>query len=320
MPLLGKKLLALLAMISLFTSGCDGCLGSRGSNPTPNPTRTHPSAAQSNGIDPALLAKAEAGDPEAERQVGVEYANGKMVPQDFTEAAMWYQKAAEQGNARAQRDMGLLYETGQEHCSGCRQYFPQDYSKAVRWFRTAAEQGDAEAEVNLGLMYGRGEGVPQDDAQANVWFRKAAEQGNATAQFDLGISYRDGLGVQQDHAQAAIWFRKAAEQGYARSKVDLDEIQRENEGSEIRSYWPTTIRVDTDMDSFWLPDEERTCQTYPDYKGRVSVVACNPSGSHRDHNIPVTFWGDPNRDISSDWKCQSEKSIFGDRFVCRAID
>jgi hypothetical protein len=84
----------------------------------------------------------------------------------------------------------------------------------------------------------------------------------------------------------------------------------------LRSYWPTEIRVDTDMDSFWLPDEEQVCQTHPNKDGRVSTVACNASGSHRIHNIPVKFWGDLDRNTISDWKCRRE----GDKFVCRAID
>jgi hypothetical protein len=280
MPLHRNIPFALITLIALFVSGCDGCSGNGGSNRKPTPPPTVSSSFQSNGIDPALLAKAQAGDSAAEYQVGLEYDKGKEVPQDFDKAAMWYQKAA--------------------------------------------EQGDAGAEVNLGLLYGRGEGVPRDEAQANVWFRKAAEQGNATAQFDLGISYRDGKGVPQNYAQSAMWFRKAAEQGDARAKDDLDkiqsEIQSENKGSNSLSYWPTTIRVDTDMDSSWLADEERTCQTYPNDNGRIAVVACNQLGSHRDRNIPVKFWGDPDRNISSNWKCRREKSIFSDTFVCRAID
>jgi len=88
------------------------------------------------------------------------------------------------------------------------------------------------------------------------------------------------------------------------------------EATWLDDYWPTTLRVDTDMDSFWLKDEERTCQTYPDEKGRVAVVACNLTGSHRDHNIPVKFWGGVDRGVVSDWKCRREE----DNFVCRATD
>jgi len=90
--------------------------------------------------------------------------------------------------------------------------------------------------------------------------------------------------------------------------------------AEISSYLSTTIRVDTDMDSFWLPDEERICQSYPDDKGKVSVIGCNPTGTHRDHNIPVKFWGGVERNTTSDWKCRREKDLLSDEFVCRAID
>ena len=91
---------------------------------------------------------------------------------------------------------------------------------------------------------------------------------------------------------------------------------KRNSDAELSSYWPTKVRVDTDMDSFWLNREERTCETYPDAKGRVAVVACNASGSHRDHNIPVTFWGGVDRNTVSDWRCERD----GDRFVCKAIN
>jgi hypothetical protein len=96
-------------------------------------------------------------------------------------------------------------------------------------------------------------------------------------------------------------------------------VMRDESGGErtwIHSYWPTTVRVDSDMDSFWLNNEERTCQTHPDDNGRVAVVACNTSGSHPDHNIPVKFWGGVDRNTVSDWKCRRE----GEGFVCRALD
>jgi hypothetical protein len=90
--------------------------------------------------------------------------------------------------------------------------------------------------------------------------------------------------------------------------------------AEIRSYISTTIRVDTDMESSWLPDEERTCQTYPDGKGRVATVSCNGEASTHAHNIPVKFWGGVDRNAPSDWKCRREKTLLSDEFVCRATD
>jgi hypothetical protein len=95
--------------------------------------------------------------------------------------------------------------------------------------------------------------------------------------------------------------------------------KKRDEDAEVSSYWSTTVRVNTDMDSFWLPDEERTCQTFPDEKGRVATVTCDAT-PHATHNIPVKFWGGVDRNSVSDWKCRREKDLLSDEFVCRATD
>jgi TPR repeat protein len=309
-------------------------------------------ATECKGIDPTLLAKAEAGDAIAQRKLGYAFDLGQGCSQSYALAALWYRKAADQGDAKAQYDLGLLCDKGEG--------VPQDYAQASTWFRKAAEQGNSAAQFYLGSLYDGGHGVTQDPGLAAMWYRKAADQGQASAQYALGRLYDQGEGVPQDYSLAAFWYQKAAEQGHAEAQYfigysyyygqgvsqdrsqgvawwkkaagqgneyaqkSLSAMQREDEGgnlsTKLRSYWSTTIRVDADMDSFWLPDEERTCKTYPDDKGRVSVVACNASGTHRDHNIPVTFWGDLDRNIISDWKCRREKGIFKDEFVCRAIN
>jgi len=128
------------------------------------------------------------------------------------------------------------------------------------------------------------------------------------------MSFDNGHYWWQDDGRCA-----ATEQKKREAEQKAEQNQRD-EDAQLSSYWPTTIRVDTDMDSFWLPDEERICQTYPNDKGRVATVACNASGSHRDHNIPVKFWGGLERNIVSDWKCRRDKDILSDEFICRAID
>ena len=54
-------------------------------------------------------------------------------------------KQAEAGDAKAQFDIGSMYETG----SGVK----QDYAEAAKWYRKAAERGDARAQYNLCLLY-----------------------------------------------------------------------------------------------------------------------------------------------------------------------
>ena len=55
------------------------------------------------------------------------------------------------GNADAQFNLGLMYESGESA--------PKDAEQDVSWFRKAAEQGDSGAQFNLGVMYSNGEGA-----------------------------------------------------------------------------------------------------------------------------------------------------------------
>ncbi len=62
---------------------------------------------------------------------------------DYATALQEFRPLAEQGNAYAQYNLGIMYEIGQG--------VPQDYAEAVKWYRLAAEQGDAYAQTILGL-------------------------------------------------------------------------------------------------------------------------------------------------------------------------
>jgi TPR repeat protein len=80
-----------------------------------------------------IRTKAEQGDSAAQFNLGVMYAKGQGVGQDYMEAAKWYRKAAEQGYAPAQCKLGTMYFQGHG--------VTQDYAEAVRWFHKAAEEG-----------------------------------------------------------------------------------------------------------------------------------------------------------------------------------
>lgn len=113
--------------------------------------------------------------------------------------------AAEQGDASAQFNLGVMYDNGEG--------VPQDHQQAVAWYRKAAEQGYASAQFNLGNMYLNGRGVPQDHQQAVIWYRKAAEQGEASAQYNLGHMYANGEGVPQNYSLAYTWVSVAIARG-----------------------------------------------------------------------------------------------------------
>jgi serine/threonine protein kinase len=171
----------------------------------------------------SVLKAANAGDAKAQVEIANRYfyaLNG--VGKDYSQAVAWYRKAADQGSAVGQSDLGSLYYYGHG--------LPQDYAQALFWFRKAADQGDASADANLGVMYANGQGVPQDYAQAVAWYRKAADQGSAVGQNDLGTLYQSGHGLPQDSAQALFWFRKAADQGDAFADINLGIMYENGQG------------------------------------------------------------------------------------------
>ncbi len=73
---------------------------------------------------------ADQGNAGAQNNLGLMYANGQGVPQDYAEAVRWYRKAAEQGYASAQTNLGVMYSKGQG--------VPQDYAQAHKWYNLAA--------------------------------------------------------------------------------------------------------------------------------------------------------------------------------------
>ena len=88
---------------------------------------------------------------------------------DNKKAMYWYEKAAEQGSASAQYELGNFYYRG----AGV----SQSYEKAMYWYEKAAEKNNAEAQYMLGAFYAMGIGVPQNDETAEMWLKKAKENG-----------------------------------------------------------------------------------------------------------------------------------------------
>ncbi len=126
-----------------------------------------------------LKTLATQGNASAQNRLGQLYFSGQGVPQDYTMARGWYEKAATQGNAWSKNQLGQLSADGLG--------VPQDYKKARQWWEQAAAQGIAQAQYNLGQLYANGRGVPQDYTMARGWYEKAAAQGNAWAQAQLAL-------------------------------------------------------------------------------------------------------------------------------------
>lgn len=66
------------------------------------------------------------------------------VPRDYAEAAKWYRKAAEQGHAGAQYNLGFMYGTGRG--------VPQNDVEAYVWWSLSAAQGDKQAATSRDIV------------------------------------------------------------------------------------------------------------------------------------------------------------------------
>jgi len=159
------------------------------------------------------LLEAKQGNAAAQAALAFMYAKGIGTDCDETEAARWYQKAAEQGHLNSQFNLGVIYAKGRG--------VEQDYNKSFRWYEKAANQGDITAQSTLAMMYMKGIGSDRNYTAAFNWYNSAAEKGHLNSMFNLGDMYAKGIGVRNDHEQAFKWYRKAAENGHVNAQMNL---------------------------------------------------------------------------------------------------
>lgn len=144
---------------------------------------------------------------------------------DYATALKEFRPLAEQGDADAQVELGLLYHNGHG--------VVEDQKQALTWYLRAAEQGNAFAQWLLGHHYLRGEGLPQDYQQAANWYRRAAEQGDDRGQEMLAGLYLEGRGVPQDYVFAHMWGNLAAARGNPGGRFIRDEVAKKMSPAQV---------------------------------------------------------------------------------------
>ena len=157
-------------------------------------------------------------------------------------------KAAEQGDASAQYNLGLHYVDGRG--------VTKDDAEAVRWYRKAAEQGNADGQFELGYMYESGKGVAKDGVEAVKWYQKAAALGNANAKRKLeNATAKAGLdadlhrnGTVLNSIDAGIYtYVELTENGKTiwiaapTIKVKKDDIIRFSDGAVMSNYYSKSL-------------------------------------------------------------------------------
>jgi TPR repeat protein len=94
---------------------------------------------------------------------------GPVSAQDYATALQNWKPLAEQGDASAQYNLGVMYANGFG--------VPQDYMEALKWWWLAADQGYADAQIKVGLAYSIGLTLPSDIVTAHMWVNIGAANG-----------------------------------------------------------------------------------------------------------------------------------------------
>ncbi len=114
-------------------------------------------------------------------ELGLAYAMGDTLAQDYAQAFAYFSKSAQQGYAPAQYRLGATYANGDGT--------EQDPEQALEWYRKAAAQGYTPARRSLALLYLQGSGrLPPNKPLALAWYTLLAEDGNP-----LDLHRRDSL-------------------------------------------------------------------------------------------------------------------------------
>ncbi len=144
---------------------------------------------------------AKRGHLQAQKRLAELYEFGMLcLDVDLKDAAYWYGKAANQGDAEAQYDLYLCYQHGKG--------VEKNLQEAVRWLKLSANGGYADAMAALGWHFAAGKGVSKNEAEAFDWYQKAAEHGCASALNSLAECYEKGIGVKKNKLKANYYLHK----------------------------------------------------------------------------------------------------------------
>ena len=160
----GTVLVLLLAAAFLFLRPGDKTSAAMVQTQTNYAPATSKFQAQTASME-ELRKLAQAGDADAQFQLGVRYAVGSDAAQDYGEAARWFSAAAEQGHILAQSNMGAYYWAGRG--------VEKDLNKAYFWALLAQSGGDDASRVRVPFLASRlsETEILADQNKANEWFK-----------------------------------------------------------------------------------------------------------------------------------------------------
>lgn len=159
---------------------------------------------------------ARLGDGASQYMLAHMHRNGLGGDADKRSSYRWYVRAAGNGVAAAQYQLGeVFFRLG-------------NIRKTLWWWSQSAKAGYVPAQCNLGMIHLFGYGVKKRPELASTWLLRAANHGSARAQFYVGVMYLSGDGVATNVDAAKLWLAKSFDNGfdYANAINVTEDIQQ----------------------------------------------------------------------------------------------
>jgi TPR repeat protein len=134
---------------------------------------------------------------------------------NLEEAARWYEKGAELGQANSISSLAFAYSNGRG--------VAQDIEKAFILYNQAADLGDGMAVVNLGMAYLYGHKTGTDHRKGFDYLMRAADLGKIDAFYHLAIACDNGWGTAKNPESAQTWMTLASLSGNQQAQQDIRE-------------------------------------------------------------------------------------------------
>lgn len=207
-----KKKIIIAASIALIATGSFKAIGADKNAVTTQTSQTNADKTLAKQAE-ELIEKAQAGDAEAQYELGVWIYEGKYFESNKEKALKWWIEAAKHKYARAATAVGKCYYKG----IGVEK---PDSLKSISYYLTAFKLGDTEAlkdiednseksafaAVVAGDAYLNGAGVKKDLDKTIYYYHSAAKLGSQDVIYPLAqLTYQ-----VKDYPAALKWFKKAS--------------------------------------------------------------------------------------------------------------
>ena len=155
---------------------------------------------------------AKQGDAVSQRNLGYCYEKGLFVEKDPEKALEWYIKAGDQENeAGDPKDVVANYNAGQLYRTG--EGVDTNLEAAIKYYFRAASKNDIAAQNALGVVYEtkyEKDENKTDLEMATRWYLRAGQQDDAIAQTNIGSFFSEGTNITaQDYSEAYFWYSLA---------------------------------------------------------------------------------------------------------------